>query len=205
MVDIGRRRGWFDVAATAAAATSTHTAHSHIRTALICGRGTATRRRMSSDMLLTGAWSTHTGGLVLLGFGTASRLFDIRGLVLTVRDGDYRRGRRSIVDCDRLLFAIVTAVAVVYVTSASAAVVMTAARSMVYATTAHHHAAAAAPIASVRRRRMVYLYIVRSTQAASTATAHRSGVNRLIVVMMMVVSTATAAGLLQLGLCLLLL
>lgn len=140
--------------------------------------------------------------MLLLRFGTvAYRLFNIRSLVFAVRDGDHRRWGRSIVDCDRLLFVVVTAaVAMVYVTSTAAAVVMTAARSMMNATTAvHHHAATAVAIASVRRRRMVNLYIVRSTHAASTAT-HRSGIDRLIVMMVMVVSTATAAavGLLQL-------
>lgn len=137
--------------------------------------------------------------MLLLRFGTvAYRLFNIRSLVFAVRDGDHRRWGRSIVDCDRLLFAVVTAaVAMVYMTSTAAAVVMTAARSMMNATTAvHHHAATAA---TVRRRRMVNLYIVRSTHAASTAT-HRSGIDRLVVMMVMVVSTATAAavGLLQL-------
>lgn len=202
MVDIGRRRRRFDVTAAASDATT----HSHICTALIRGRGTAATR-MTSDVLLTArAWTTHTGRLMLLRFGTVRRLFNIRCLVFTIRDGDHGRWRRSIVDCDRLRLAMMTAVAaVVYVTSTATAAMMVtvAARSMVYASAVHHHAAAASSIATatVRRRRMVNLYIVGSAQAASTAT-HRSGIDLLIVVVMVMVSTATA-GLLRLYLLLL--
>lgn len=207
-MDIGRRRGRFNSAA--ATATAAIAAHVHARSTLAAGRGTAVIRRwMSSYVLLTGlaGTTTHTGRLMLLllRFGTASRLFHVRRFVLAVRDGDDRRRRRSIVDRDRLLFTAVAAtVTVVYVTSA-ATVMMAAARSMMdaAATAAHHHAATAASIAaSVGRRRMVNLYIARSAQTAATATisiaTHRSGIDLLIVMVMMMASTATA-GLLQLA------
>lgn len=206
-MDIGRRRGRFNSAA--AAATAAIAAHVHARSTLAAGRGTAVIRRwMSSYVLLTGlaGTTTHTGRLMLLllRFGTASRLLHVRRFVLAVRDGDDRRRRRSIVDRDRLLFTAVTAtVTVVYVTSA-ATVMMAAARSMMdAATTAHHHAATATSIAaSVGRRRMVNLYIARSAQTAATSTisiaTHRTGIDLLIVMVMMMASTATA-GLLQLA------